>query len=124
MCLLSSQNVSEFSAPLGPYGNQHRTMSLRNFPKESRLNGASDTETGSGTGFFSTQHLGGTRHHVVADAKKISLSNGRVTVQAELLLKDSQNDLALLRINAANPSTAVTAVKSVKCLVMGNSDEA
>jgi S1-C subfamily serine protease len=124
MFLLSSQNLIEFNVPLGPYGSQQRVMLVRNFPKEARSSSVIDTENGSGTGFFVSQEFVATNYHVVREAKKISLSVGGALVQGELFLKDSQNDLALLRISSANHSTAVTTLKGVKCLVLGNSDQA
>jgi S1-C subfamily serine protease len=124
MYLLSSSNVIEFAIPAGPYGSQHRTMLVRNFPKDSRSPKTIDTENTSGTGFFVTQDLIATNYHVVQDAKQIMLSVGGTTVQAELLLRDPQNDLVLLRINSANSPSTFMALKGVKCLTMGHSDEA
>jgi S1-C subfamily serine protease len=65
-----------------------------------------------------------TNYHVVREAKNISLSVGGVAVEGELLLKDSQNDLALLRVNARNLPNTVMALKGVKCLAMGDSNMA
>jgi len=124
MFLLSSQNLIEFSLPYGPYGNPQRVMLVRNFPKEPRSSSVVDTENSSGTGFFVTQDLVATNYHVVREAKNISFSVGGATIQGELLLKDSQNDLALIRIKSANPSTTVTTLKGMKCLAIGNSDGA
>ena len=123
MFFLSSQNLIEFTLP-DSYGNQHRTMLVRNFPKESPTQRIAEAENSSGTGFFVTQDVVATNYHVVREAKQISLSVGGTAVQADLLLKDAQNDLALLRINSANLPTTVVALKGVKCLVIGNSDGA
>ncbi|THJ25443.1 MAG: trypsin-like peptidase domain-containing protein [Nitrospira sp. CG24E] len=123
MFLLSSKNLIEFSVP-DQYGNQHRTMLVRNFPKESQPQRITDAETSSGTGFFVAQDVVATNYHVVREAKQISLSVGGTSMQADLLLKDAQNDLALLRINSANLPTTVVALKGVKCLAIGNSDGA
>lgn len=83
-----------------------------------------ETEDSSGTGFFVTQDVVATNYHVVREAKQISLSIGGTAVGADLLLKDAQNDLALLRVNSANLPTTVRELKGVKCLAMGNSDAA
>ena len=123
MFLLSSQNLIEFTLP-DQYGNQHRTMLVRTFPKESQTQRIAEAENSSGTGFFVTQDVVATNYHVVREAKQISLSVGGTTVQADLLLKDAQNDLALLRINSVNLPTTVVALKGVKCLAIGNSDGA
>ena len=123
MFFLSSPNLIEFTFP-DQYGNQHRTMLVRNFPKESQAQHNGEVENSSGTGFFVTQDMVATNYHVVREAKQISVSVGGTAVQADLLLKDAQNDLALLRINSANLSTTVGALKGVKCLAIGNSDGA
>lgn len=123
MFFLSSQNAIEFTVP-DQYGNQHRTMLVRNFPKESQTQRMAETENSSGTGFFVTQDMVATNYHVVREAKQILLSIGGTAVQADLLLKDSQNDLALLRINSANLPPMVGALKGVQCLAIGNSDGA
>ena len=123
MFFLSSQNLIEFTLP-DSYGNQHRTMLVRTFPKDSQSRRLADVEDGSGTGFFVTQDVVATNYHVVREAKQISLSVGGVTVQAELLLKDSQNDLALLRITTPNLPTTAVALKGTQCLSIGNSDGA
>lgn len=123
MFFLSSQNLIEFIFP-DQYGNQHRTMLVRNFPKESQTQRIAEAENSSGTGFFVTQDVVATNYHVVREAKQISLSVGGTAVQADLLLKDGQNDLALLRINSANLPPTVVALKGVKCLAIGNSDGA
>jgi len=124
MFLLSSQNLIEFSIPIGPYGSPERTMLVRNFPKESPTQRIAEAENSLGTGFFVTQDVVATNYHVVREAKQISVSVGETAVQADLLLKDAQNDLALLRINSANLPTTVVALKGVKCLAIGNSDGA
>lgn len=122
--LLSSPNVIEFNVPVGLYGNPHSIMLVRNFPKESRTSRIEKSES-SGTGFFVTHDLVATNYHVVREAKQISLSvTGGAAIQGELLLKDSQNDLAILRVNLSNPVNTVAAFKGVKCLAVGNSDEA
>jgi Trypsin-like peptidase domain len=123
MFFLSSQNLIEFTLP-DSYGNQHRTMLVRNFPKESQTQRIAEAENSSGTGFFVTQDVVATNYHVVREAKQISLSIGGTVVGADLLLKDVQNDLALLRINSANVPTTMGALKGVKCLAIGNSDGA
>lgn len=123
MFFLSSQNLIEFTLP-DQYGNQHRIMLVRNFPKESQTQRIAEAENSSGTGFFVTPNVVATNYHVVREAKQISLSVGATAVQADLLLKDVQNDLALLRINSANLPTTVVALKEVKCLAIGNSDGA
>jgi S1-C subfamily serine protease len=123
MFFLSSKNLIEFILP-DSYGNQHRTMLVRNFPKESQTQYKGETENSSGSGFFVTQDVVATNYHVVREAKQISVSIGGTAVGADLLLKDAQNDLALLRINSANLPTAVVALKGVKCLAIGNSDGA
>ena len=123
MFFLSSKNLIEFTLP-DSYGNQHRTMLVRNFPKESQTQRIAEAENSSGTGFFVTQDVVATNYHVVREAKQISLSVGGTAVQADLLLKDAQNDLALLRINSANVPTTMGALKGVKCLAIGNSDGA
>ena len=124
MFLLSSQNLIEFSIPIGPYGSPQRIRLVRNFPKESQAQHKREAENSSGTGFFVTQDVVATNYHVVREAKLILLSVGGTAVQADLLLKDAQNDLALLRINSANLPTTVVALKGVKCLAIGNSDGA
>lgn len=123
MLFLSSQNLIEFTLP-DEYGNQHRTLLVRNFPKESQTQRIAEAENSSGTGFFVTQDVVATNYHVVREAKQISLSVGGAAVGADLLLKDAQNDLALLRINSANVPTTMGALKGVKCLAIGNSDGA
>ena len=124
MFLLSSQNLIEFSIPIGPYGSPQRIRLVRNFPKESQTQYKGETENSSGTGFFVTQDVVATNYHVVREAKQISVSIGGTAVGADLLLKDVQNDLALLRINSANVPTTMGALKGVKCLAIGNSDGA
>jgi serine protease Do len=99
-------------------------MLVRTFPKESQTQRIAEAENSSGTGFFVTQDVVATNYHVVREAKQISLSIGETAVGADLLLKDAQNDLALLRINSANLPTTMVALKGVKCLAMGNSDGA
>lgn len=122
--LLSSPNLIEFNVPFGLYGSPIRVMMVRNFPKESRSPSTIETENSAGSGFFVTHDLVATNYHVVPEAKNISLSVGGFVVQGELLLKDSQNVLALLRVNSSNLPDTVMALKGVKCLAMGNSDEA
>lgn len=124
MFLLSPQNVVEFSVPIGSFGNQHRITLVRTFPKDSQVQHRGETESSSGTGFFVTQDVVATNFHVVKEAKHISLSVGGSSLQAELLLKDVQNDLALLRVNTATLPTTVSALKGIKCLVLGSSDGA
>lgn len=121
MFFLSSPNLIEFTLP-DSYGK--RTILVRTFPKDSQVQHRGETESSSGTGFFVTQDVVATNFHVVKDAKHISLSVGGTSVQAELLLKDAQNDLALLRINTASLPTSVSALKGVKCLALGSSDGA
>ena len=123
MFFLSSQNLIEFTFP-DQYGNQHRTMLIRNFPKESQMQRIAEAENSSGTGFFVTQDVVATNYHVIREAKQISLSVGGTAVHADLFLKDAQNDLALLRINSANLPSTVATLKAVKCLAIGNSDGA
>ena len=123
MFFLSSKNLIEFTLP-DSYGNQHRTLLVRNFPKESQTQRIAEANNSSGTGFFVTQDTVATNYHVVREAKQISLTVGGTSVQADLLLKDVQNDLALLRVNSANLPISVVALKGVKCLAIGNSDGA
>ncbi len=123
MFFLPSKNIIEFTLP-DAYGIQHRTMLVRTFPKDSQSRQVADTEDGSGTGFFVTQDVVATNYHVVKDAKQISLLVGGITVQGELLLKDSQNDLALLRITSPNLQMMTGALKGMRCLAIGNSDGA
>jgi len=121
--LLSSQNLIEFTVP-DQYGNQHRTMLVRNFPRESQQQRIAADESSSGTGFFVTQDVVATNYHVVKDGKQISLLVGGIPLSADLLLKDTQNDLALLRINLANEPNTTAERKGMKCLAIGNSDAA
>lgn len=123
MFFLSSQNLIEYTLP-DSYGNQRRTILVRTFPKESQAQRSAEPENTSGTGFFVTQDVVATNYHVIKEAKLISLSVGGTSIQADLILKDVQNDLALLRINSATLPTMVDTLKGVKCLPMGNSDGA
>ena len=122
--LLSSPNLIEFSAPVGPYESSVKSMMVRNFPKESRSSSTIETEHSSGSGFFVTQDLVATNYHVVRKAKNISVAIGGVEVEGELLLKDSQNDLALIRVNSKNLPNAIVALKGVNCLTVGDSNMA
>lgn len=123
MFFLSSQNLIEFNIP-DPYGNRHRTILVRNYPKESQTQRIAETQNSSGTGFFVTQDVVATNYHVIREAKLISLSVGGTAVHGDLLLKDAQNDLALIRINPANLLSTMSTLKGVKCLAIGNSDGA
>lgn len=124
MFLLSSRNIVEFSAPIGPFGNSQRITLVRTFPKEFPGRRGAEAENSPGTGFFVTQDVVATNYHVVKEAKRISLLVGGTSIEADLLLKDAQNDLALLRVNAATLPVTVSALKGVRCLALGNSDGA
>ena len=59
---------------------------------------------GTGTGFvLSSDGIVATNHHVIAESKKIELTfndgNDRVTYNAEVVIEDAKNDIALLKID-------------------------
>jgi len=62
---------------------------------------ASNTEKSSGTGFY-VNHKGHivTNHHVVDDCKNIEIVIAREKFPASLVVNDSENDLAVLRVGA------------------------
>ena len=62
---------------------------------------ASNTEKSSGTGFY-VNHKGHivTNHHVVDDCKNIEVVIAREKFPASLVVNDSENDLAVLRVGA------------------------
>jgi len=110
-----SNNIIEFTI------DGHKHFLVRNYPKElpSQL---TESKTSSGTGFFVTQDLVATNFHVVKEANQISLSVEGVQIQADILLKDSQNDLALLRLNSSDQLPVKGSTKAVKCFSLGASE--
>jgi len=70
---------------------------------------------GSGTGFFITgDGYILTCHHVIKDASEIKISVEGKTYLAKLILDDSNNDLALLKINGSFPAIAFSSKRSAK----------
>lgn len=122
MFILSSPNLLEFQVSRGSYRPPLQALLIRKYPKEAQSEITKEVENSSGTGFFVTPDLIVTNFHVIKDARQISLSSGETSAQAELLLKDSQNDLALLRITSANSSTNMLPIKGKTCFPLGNSE--
>jgi serine protease Do len=122
--VVTSPNVIELNVPTGPYGSIQRLLLVRAYPKGGTSPEKISTEFSRGSGFFVSRDIVATNFHVVKDAKQIKVLLGETAVQAELLLKDSQNDIALLRLKAQAEveSAAITILKGTKCLTLGNSD--
>ncbi|MEX0829614.1 MAG: serine protease [Nitrospirales bacterium] len=116
--LFSSNNIIEFS--LG----RRKHLLVRTYPKELPSQPTGNKQTSSGTGFFVTPDLVATNFHVVQEANQISLSVEGVQIQADVFLKDAQNDLALLRLNPSEQSPVKESPKGVKCLSLGDSENA
>lgn len=123
MFILSSANLLNFSLPRGRYSTPLNALLVRNYPKEPKSEYTKEAENSSGTGFFVTQDLVVTNYHVIREAKQISFSIGETSVKADLLLKDSQNDLALLRISSDNSSNNMLLIKGRTCFPLGDSEE-
>lgn len=119
MFILPSPNLLEFTIS-DRLGGQHRATMVRNYPKESRARSLTRSESSTGTGFFIASDVIATNYHVVKQARRISVVVGSAEVKAEMLLKDPQNDLALLRIDAANLPDSTS--KDATCFSIGNSD--
>lgn len=120
MFLLPSPNLLEFTIS-DRFGGQHRATMVRNYPKESQTRSLGRSESSSaGTGFFIASDVIATNYHVVKQASRISVVVGSTEVKADLLLKDPQNDLALLRIDASKlPDFSA---EDAACFSIGNSD--
>ncbi|MFH0810631.1 MAG: serine protease [Pseudomonadota bacterium] len=80
-------------------GDQRLTIVRTYRPGDAQGGGGGGGGTGTGTGFFITQDVIVTNHHVVAKAKKISISWNGQELPATVLTKDESNDLALLRVS-------------------------
>lgn len=119
MFLLPSPNLLEFTLS-DRFGRQQRTSLVRNYPKGSHTRSLTRSESSTGTGFFITSDVIATNYHVVKQGRRVSVVVGSTEVKADLLLKDPQNDLALLRIDASQlPDSAA---EDATCFSIGNSD--
>lgn len=120
MFILSSPNLLGFQVSRGPYQPPFNAMLVRNFPKAPQSEITQEVENSTGTGFFVTPDLIVTNFHVIKDAKQISLAIGETSIQAELLLQDSQNDLALLRINSGEFLNNRLSMTGRRCFPLGD----
>ncbi len=123
MFILSSPNLLEFSIPRGRYSGPLNALLVRTYPKAVKTEYTKEAENSSGTGVFVTQDLVVTNYHVIREAKQISFSIGERSIKAELLLKDSQNDLALLKISSGNSSNNMLPVRKRTCFQLGDSEK-
>ena len=90
--LLTNPNLIETSVP------GERVMLIRLYPKSSHQGGGPATASGSGSGFFVSPTLVATNYHVVSGSNAISVHVGSQSVDAEIIVQDQQNDLALLKV--------------------------
>ncbi len=122
MFLLPSPTLLEFTLS-DRFGRQQRTTFVRNYPKTANTGSLRQQEDSTGTGFFVASDLIATNWHVVKEARRISVIGGSTELKADLLLKDAQNDLALLRIDPSKLHGMASTVEDAPCFSIGNSDE-
>lgn len=108
--ILSNENLVETTlpVPVGMYSVPEKVMLIRMYPKTDSW----PTPTAplkSGTGFFISPSLVATNYHVVDSGNHISVYFGNTKRMAEVVLRDRQNDLALLKVTPdADPIKAAT----------------
>lgn len=122
MFLLPSPNLLEFTLS-DQFGRQQRTTFVRNYPKTPNTGPLTRSENSTGTGFFVASDSIATNWHVVKEARRISVLVGSTELKADLLLKDAQNDLALLRVDRSKLQGATSTIANAPCFLIGNSDE-
>ena len=122
---LTGPNLIEMNVPSEAESEkQEKLMLIRTYPKSrpSQELVTSD-RVNSGTGFFVAPNLLATNYHVVSGAWQISVLRGGASVKAELLMKDPQNDLALLKmVENVGPGAPPPSKVSAKCLALGDPD--
>jgi len=124
--VLRDPNIIETSIPSRRpgqwvYGPPESLLLVRVYPKGQGTAKAKGGGGSSGTGFFVSDEVVATNYHVVADAKAITVDLGGTPINADLLLKDVSNDLALLRvIREADSVRGPTQLRQgTRCLVLG-----
>lgn len=122
MFLLPSPNLLEFTLA-DQFGRQQRTTFVRNYPKTPNTGPLTRSENSTGTGFFVASDSIATNWHVVKEARRISVLVGSTELKADLLLKDAQNDLALLRVDRSKLQGATSTIENAPCFLIDNSDE-
>ncbi len=107
---LENSSYLSFLLPSGKYGNTKITF-LKMYPQVSQSSPETKTSKNiSGSGFFiSSDGLIATNAHVVEGAKKIEVylsnDNSNATYKAKLRLIDTNNDVAILKIEDADFNT-------------------
>jgi S1-C subfamily serine protease len=99
---MSNSNLIEMRLPTGAYGSNETTQLLRAYPAGGVAGPARPefSSGSSGSGFFVARSLIATNFHVVENAGEITVTIAGDAVRAEMILRDAQNDLAILRVPA------------------------
>lgn len=108
----------EFSVPAyNAYDIGETVTAIKIYPEE----GAGFPSTGErsyGTGFFVGEDVLATNCHVIRDAREIMVKIGESVYPANVIVKDSTNDLALLRVVYQSSGNSI-AVRKPKPLTTG-----
>jgi hypothetical protein len=121
--LLKEPDVLATRVPAGSSGGMEEVLLVRTYPANRAQPSAQETHPGiittTGFGFLVAPRILATSYHLVADAKTVSVEIGRGRWKGRLLLRDPPNDLALVKIEAADREAVGD---GMACLLMGDSD--